>query len=83
MVVSSNSIKNCYAEGTINSDNINVGGIIGKLDIGELENCYSKVNISTTNSNVGGILEVYSGTDISTISNNLSYWKYIYNIRIR
>ena len=69
---SSNSIKNCYAEGTINSNNINVGGIIGKFDYGELENCYSKVNISTTNNNVGGIIGSFSNSDTSTISNNLA-----------
>ena len=71
----SNSIKSCYAEGSINSVNINVGGIIGGLAEGEVENCYSKVNISTTNNNVGGIVGTYSGTDISNISNNLSIGK--------
>ncbi len=69
------SIKSCYAEGSINSVNINVGGIIGKLAEGEVENCYSKVNILTTNNNVGGIVGIYSGTDISNISNNLSIGK--------
>ncbi len=67
-----NDIKDCYAEGTITSVNINVGGIIGQLYSGEIKNCYSKVKISTTNSNVGGIVGIFSGSDVNTISNNLS-----------
>ena len=67
-----NSIKNCYSEGSIYSENINVGGIIGKIDGGNIENCYSKVNISTTNNNVGGIVGTLGSTEIDNISNNLS-----------
>ena len=55
-----NSIKNCYSEGVINSNNLNVGGIIGNAAIANIENCYSKVNISTTNSNVGGIVGLFT-----------------------
>ncbi len=66
------SIKNCYAEGKIISNNLNVGGIVGNISSANVENCYSKVNISTTNNNVGGIVGIYSGTDMSTISNNLT-----------
>ena len=69
---STNNIQNCYAEGKINSENRNVGGIVGNAGIINVENCYSKIDISTSNSNVGGILGIYSGTDISTINNNLS-----------
>ena len=67
-----NSISNCYAEGEINSDNLNVGGIVGNIATARIQNCYSKVNISTTNRNVGGIIGLYSGTDIDSIFNNLS-----------
>ena len=71
--INTNSIKNCYTEGKIISDNVNVGGILGNnLNIVDLENCYSEVDISTTNINVGGIIGSYSGTDITTITNNLS-----------
>ncbi len=70
--LNNNSIINCYSEGKINSQNTNVGGIIGNAAIISLENCYSKVNISTTNSNAGGIVGYYTGTDVSEISNNLS-----------
>ena len=66
------SIKNCYSVGTINSKNNNVGGIVGETTKVNIENCYSKVNITTTSSDVGGILGLYSGDDLSTISNNLS-----------
>ena len=65
-------IKNCYAEGIIISDNLNVGGIIGAAYVINLENCYSKVNISTTNNKVGGIVGEFTGSDINTIVNNLS-----------
>ena len=68
----SNNIINCYSEGNIESDNINVGGIVGNIGTANIKNCYSKVNVSTTNSNVGGIAGAYSGSDITTISNNLS-----------
>ncbi len=67
-----NSLINCYAEGKITSDNINVGGVVGYIENGIIENCYSKVNISTTNNNIGGIVGIYIESDISTISNNLS-----------
>ena len=66
------SIKNCYSEGKISSENNNVGGIVGETTKVNIENCYSKVNITTTSSDVGGILGLYSGDDLSTISNNLS-----------
>ena len=68
----SNKIRNCYAEGQINSVNLNVGGIIGAIGTANIENCYSKVNISTTNSNVGGIIGLYSGSRLESITNNLS-----------
>ncbi len=67
-----NNIRNSYAEGTIVSDNINVGGIIGSIGANNIENCYSKVNISTTNANVGGIVGICSSDDVTTIVNNLS-----------
>ena len=65
------SIKNCYVEGTIFSENINVGGIIGKATGNTIENCYAKVDISTENNFVGGIVGAYTGT-ISNISNNVT-----------
>ena len=43
-VSSTSSIRNCYSEGRINSDNVNVGGIIGRVGTTKIENCYSKVN---------------------------------------
>ena len=67
-----NSIINCYAEGKIDSNNLNVGGLIGSTTSINIENCYSKVNISTTNSNIGGIIGSYSLTDLRTITNNIS-----------
>ena len=68
---SSNSIKNCYAEGKINSKNLNVGGIIGYVETDNIESCYSKVRISTENNNLGGIVGLYSG-NVKNIINNLS-----------
>ena len=70
--INTNSIKNCYTEGKIISDNVNVGGILGNnLNIVDLETVI-RSSISTTNINVGGIIGSYSGTDITTITNNLS-----------
>ncbi len=66
------SITNCYATGTINSENINVGGLIGSATELTLENCYSKVNISTINSNVGGVVGLYGGSELNNIKNNLA-----------
>ena len=67
-----NRIQNCYATGKIDSENNNVGGIAGNVNTVTLENCYSKVNISTTNNNVGGIIGSFAGSDVTTITNNLS-----------
>ena len=72
IVGSSSRIANSYTEGSISSDNSNVGGIVGTLITGKLENCYSKVNISTTNNNVGGIIGVFSDSETESIVNNLS-----------
>ena len=72
IVRSSSRIANSYTEGSISSDNSNVGGIVGTLIDGNLENCYSKINISTTNNNVGGIVGVFSDSDTESIMNNLS-----------
>ena len=66
------SINNCYAEGSILSDNLNVGGVVGSIGISNVENCYSKVNISTTNNSVGGIVGTFTATDVGMITNNLS-----------
>ena len=66
------SIINCYATGTINSENLNVGGLIGSATELTLENCYSKVNISTTNSYVGGVVGAYGGSELNNIRNNLA-----------
>ena len=49
------NISNCYAHGSIKSDNSNLGGIAGKTK-GNVKNNFSFVNISSSSDNIGGIV---------------------------
>ena len=49
------NISNCYAHGSIKSDNSNLGGIAGKTK-GTIKNNFSFVNISSSSDNIGGIV---------------------------
>ena len=69
-----NTIKNCYSEGRIISENMNAGGIAGKAQSNDtiIENCYSKVDISSTNNYIGGIVGVHTGNNATTIASNIT-----------
>lgn len=49
-------ITNCYATGTLQSNQGIVGGLIGKSTDAEISNCYTDVNIRAGEKEVGGLV---------------------------
>ena len=58
------TVKNCYNLGTVSSTSDYVGGIAGKMDVGDSDifNCYNAGNITTTSICKGGICSDISGS---------------------
>ena len=65
-------IRNCYAQGNINSDGNNIGGIVGIMSYGVLEDCYSMVNITSKGNYIGGVIGISLRNDMINVLNNVS-----------
>ena len=72
---SSNTIKNCYTHGTIDTEYSEVGGIVGRNSSTTITNNYSYMLIESGWDNVGGI--VGNLVNAATVTNNMFIGKLI------